>query len=135
VFWDLYGQQQTPSDRDFRPGEFEELYKSLPILTYYFDQGFSPLDPLIMDRVVQAINERHPEFELKLTSFDSREQPHATFTVIHKDYAEEALKQVTTNYEAKIKVLEGKREQLMEVISMLINNPQIGHTLTDKPLS
>jgi hypothetical protein len=86
---------------------------------YYFEQGFTPLDPLIMDQVVQAINENRPEIELKLDSFHSCGQPHAVFTVLHKDYAEDALQEITASYETKLKVLEGQKDQLMQVVAML----------------
>jgi hypothetical protein len=75
VYWDESGQERTPPNRDFRPGEFEELYKQLPTFEYIFEQGFTPLDPLIMDRVVQAINEKHKEFQLELVNFDKRANP------------------------------------------------------------
>jgi hypothetical protein len=88
VYWDSEGKDRMPKDRDFQPGEFEALYKQLPTIEYYFERGFTPLDPVIMDHVVQAINERHPEFELKLDSFHSRSPPHVKFTVLHKEYAE-----------------------------------------------
>jgi hypothetical protein len=90
---------------------------------YYFEHGFTPIDAILMDRVVQAINERHPEFDLKLDSFHSRGQSHAVFTVHHKEVSEEARNQVKAGYEEQIKVLEGRREQLLEVIQILSNNP------------
>jgi len=110
---------RNPKDRNFRPGEFEELYKSLPTIEYYFEYGFTPIEAVVMDKVVQAINNRHPEFELRLDSFHSRGQPHAVFTVLHKEHAEDALGQITAGYETKIKVLEGQQETLKEVIGML----------------
>lgn len=119
VFWDDSGEIRTPKNRDFRPGEFEELYKYLPTVEYYFEHGFTPIDAVVMDRVVQVINEQHPEFELKLDSFHSRGQAHAVFTVLHKDNVEEVRKAVTSEYETRLKVLEGQKEQLMQVIAML----------------
>lgn len=116
----IEGKIRTPQKRDFIAGEFEDLYKSLPSIEYFFENGFTPIDSVIMNRVVQAINEKHPEFDLKLDSFHSRGIPHAVFTVEHKEAAKEALNQIRTEY----KVLEGKREQLLEVIQMLSNNPQ-----------
>jgi hypothetical protein len=60
-----------------------------------------------MDQVVQAINERRPELELKLQSFDSRGQPHVNFTLLHHAYCEEALQsEIKTAYEAQIAKLE-----------------------------
>jgi uncharacterized protein YjbI with pentapeptide repeats len=106
-------EHRVPRDRDFQPGEFEELYKQLPTFKYVFEHGLTPLDPLIMDQVVQAIHERRPDIELRLDSFHSRGQAHAVFTVLHKDDIEEALRAVTAGYETRLKVLEGQRDQLM----------------------
>jgi hypothetical protein len=120
--WEL--EHRTPKDRDFRSGEFEELYKQLPMFDYYFEHGFTPIDTIVIDKVVQAINEHHPEFELKLDSFHSRGQPHAKFTVLHKEHVEVAKKHVTSDYETQLAALEGKQEQLMELFSRLTSNPQ-----------
>lgn len=137
VYWDLKphfknkGQEQqwkqehrVPKDRDFRPGEFEELYKHLPTFEYYFEHGFTPIDAVVMDQVVQGINERHPEFSLRLKNFEATGTPHATLTVLHKDHIESAKTQVTTDYEARLAALEGKQEQLMQIVSTLVNQPQ-----------
>lgn len=125
VFWDTKGKVRTPNDRNFEPGEFEELYKSLPTFEYHFVHGFTPIDAMVMDQVVHAINERHPEFELKLDSLHSRGQPHAKFTILHKENTGPALEEITRYYETRIKVLEGQKDQLMEVVSMLSSRPQM----------
>ena len=124
VFWDLEGLVKTPRGRQFASGEFEEWYESLPVIEYFFEYGFTPIDAMIMDRVVLAINERHPEFELKLDSFHSRGQQHAVFTVLHKEHAEQALQEITQEYETKIKVLEGQRDELRTALSKAIDRPQ-----------
>jgi hypothetical protein len=121
VYWDEAGEQRTPPDRDFRPGEFEELYKQLPSFEYFFEQGITLLDPLIMNRVVEAINERHKEFSLELVNYDKRGQPHATFTVCHLDYVEKAKEQITAGYEAS-KGSPEQQEQLMAAVMGLIEN-------------
>ncbi len=117
-------EHRVPKDRDFKEGEFEELYRQLSSFTYYFEQGFTPLDPLIMDRVVQAINEQHKEFKLELVNFDKRGQPHATFTVCQMEFVEAAQQQVSTNYESRLAALEGKQEQMMELFMRLANSPK-----------
>jgi len=115
---------RIPNARDFKKGEFEERYEQLATFEFIFEKGFSPIDAFIMDQVVQAINEQQPEIELKLDSFHSRGQPRAVFTVFHREYTEDALKQITYQYEQKIKYLEGKNEALNDVISSYINKPQ-----------
>lgn len=124
VYWDRKRAVRTPRDRNFRPGEFEELYKQLPTIAYYFEHGFTPLDPLIMDQVVQAIQAQHPEFELKLDSFHSRGQPHAVFTVLHKADTDRALQQLTAAYEARLAALEGQQAQLLALFGQLVSQPR-----------
>ena len=120
VFWDLEGKKRTPENRDFNPGEFETLYKQLPTFEYVFEHGFTALDAVVMSRIVDTINAQHVEFKLDLVSFDKRGQPHATFTVLYKEYVEEVRKQVAAEYESQIKVLEGQRDLLMKVIDMQV---------------
>ena len=60
VCWDYGGKIRSPKDRDLAPGEFERLYRALPTVEYVFQEGMTPLDPLILDRVVQAIREQNP---------------------------------------------------------------------------
>ncbi|MCI5180738.1 MAG: hypothetical protein D3911_15760 [Candidatus Electrothrix sp. AW3_4] len=121
VYWDEAGKERTPPDRDFRPGEFEELYKQLPTFEYIFEQGFNPLDPLVMDRVVKAINERHKEFKLDLINFDKRGEPHATFTVCQLDFVDTAKEQVSAVYEAN-RVQPENQDQLIAAFMGLIEN-------------
>ncbi len=119
VYWDEAGEERTPINRNFRPGEFEELHKQLPTFEYVFEHGFTPIDATIMGHVVQETNARHDKFKLDLINFDKRGQPHATFTVQHKEQIEEALKEVTAGYETQLQILEGQKDQLMQVVAML----------------
>ena len=125
--WEL--EHRVPKDRDFRPGEFEELYKQLPTFDYLFEHGFTALDAVVMNRVVEAVHEEHPEFELKLDSFQSRGQPHVRFTVLHKEAIEEAKRQLGHKYETQIKLLEGQKDLLLEqfnnVIGQIVSRPQL----------
>jgi len=125
VYWDSEGIRRMPPDRNFKTGEFENLYKHLPEIEYYFSDEFTPVAAFTMDKAVNTIGRKHPQFDLKLDSFHSRGQPHATFTIIHKEYADEALKEVTYEYEKNIKKLEGANESLLRVISMLTEKPNL----------
>ena len=129
IYFDKKGKERTPKDRDFRPGEFEELYKALPTFEYYFEKGFTPIDAVVIDQVVQAINKRHPEFHIDIVSFDKRGIPHATFTVLQKEAADLALQKITSAYEKKIKYLEGQKDQanamLSQFMTKLIEQPKV----------
>jgi uncharacterized protein YjbI with pentapeptide repeats len=124
VYWDSEGKERTPKDRNFEPGEFEAKYKSLPEITYYFSNQFTPITPLIMAKVVDSINRKHPHFELQLDSFHSRGTPHAIFTVLQKEHSDEALDEITNGYEKTIQRLEGKIEGLKEGFSKALDKAQ-----------
>jgi hypothetical protein len=86
VYWDFERIQRSPKDRDLEPGEFERLYAALPTIEYIFENGMTPLDPLIMDRVVQAIREGRTEFDIKIDSINARGlAPSIKFTVQNEE--------------------------------------------------
>ncbi|MCF7958194.1 MAG: ankyrin repeat domain-containing protein [Phycisphaerae bacterium] len=125
VYFDEAGNQRTPPDRDFEPGEFEELYKALPTIEYVFNNGMSPVDPLIMDRVVQAIREKTPDYDLKIDSINARGlAPSIKFTVQQKEQQDEALKAITEQYENKINMLETDKDRLYELLAKAIDSPK-----------
>ena len=124
VFWDLKGKIRSPRDRDLGPGEFEQLYRALPTIEYVFQNGMSPLDPLIMDRVVQAIREQYPQFDIKIDSINARGlAPSLKFTVQQEEHKEPALAEVTRVYEAKVHELAGRLDEARDFIQQLISHP------------
>jgi hypothetical protein len=124
VYWDWAHKQRSPKDRDLEPGEFERLYAALPTIEYIFEHGMSPLDPLIMDRVVQAIRNKRPEFDIKIDSISARGlAPSVKFTVQHEEDKEPALKEVRKQYEAKLKQLESERDRYWQVIKSAFDKP------------
>jgi CRISPR/Cas system-associated protein Csx1 len=75
----------------------------MPTTQIVLEDGISPLDVFILGKVVQAINKKRPELELKLESFDSRGLPHAMFTVLRREDCDEALQnEIKAAYEAQI---------------------------------
>jgi len=125
IFWDREGKQRSPKDRDLEPGEFERLYASLPTIEYVFEHGMSPLDPLIMDRVVQGIREKRPEFDIKIDSINARGlAPSIKFTVQHEEQKGPALEEVWKGYEIKLKQLECERDRYWELIKAAFDKPR-----------
>ncbi len=125
VYFDEARMKRIPQNRNFSEREFEELYASLPEITYYFSDDFTPLTPLIMDTVVNEINQKNNTFELKLDSFHSRGQPHAVFTVKHKLQHGKVLEEIDTRYKEKALKLEGQVEILKDLLSGAIERPQL----------
>ncbi|MHC4203614.1 MAG: pentapeptide repeat-containing protein [Planctomycetota bacterium] len=124
VYWDEDGEQRSPKDRDLEPGEFERLYAALPTIEYIFQNGMSPIDPLIMNRVVQAIREKQPEFDLKIDSINARGlAPSVKFTVQNEEHKAPALAEVGKEYQVKQAQLEGKLDEINKHIRNLIDRP------------
>jgi uncharacterized protein YjbI with pentapeptide repeats len=128
VFWDISGKRRTPKDRNFRPGEFEKLYKYLPTFEYVFEKKIELIDIAIIDQIVKDITELHPEWELEIESFHSRGQSRANFTIREKALIIQALKQIRSKYEATLNKLKGRYEEsnrtLLSFIKELTNKPQ-----------
>lgn len=131
VYFDIDGIIRTPSGRNFSKKEFEDLYKNLPKITYYFEEEFKPLTPIVMNKVVNSINQKYPQFGLKLDSFHARGTPHAVFTILLEKYADNAVKEIEKGYQKTIHSLEGEVTALERVVSKLIDQPkQIQHAET-----
>ncbi len=130
VYWDEDGNIRSPKDKDFAPGEFEKLYKSLPIIEYIFQNGMLPIDPLIMDRVVQAIRVNKPEFDLKIDSINARGlAPSFKFTVQQEEYKKAALQEITKGYKNYIARLESDKETLSILLSQALENNRLDKLL------
>jgi len=122
VYWDHEGKQRSPKDRDLEPGEFERLYAALPTIEYIFENGMTPIDPLIMDRVVQAIREKQPEFDIKIDSINARGlAPSIKFTVQHEEHKEPALEEVRKGYDERINRLDSEKERLYQLLGQAID--------------
>jgi uncharacterized protein YjbI with pentapeptide repeats len=98
AFWDGSGHRRTPAARDFQPGEFELLYRQAPTIEYPFEDGFTPIKAVMMDRVVKVIKAKMPEFELNLDSLIFRGVPRAVFSVLHREDCPRALELITRHY-------------------------------------
>ena len=46
--------------RDYKPGEFEALYRTLPKIELIFQQGFTPQDLSLLTAMIEQINQRLP---------------------------------------------------------------------------
>lgn len=122
VYWDERGDQRSPKDRDLEPGEFERLYAVLPTIEYIFENGMAPLDPLLMDRVVQAIREKNPEFDIRIDSINARGlAPSIKFTVQQEEHKEPALEEVAKEYQTRLKRLEAEKDRLYDLLGQAID--------------
>jgi hypothetical protein len=122
VYWDWTDRNRSPKDRDLAPGEFERLYQTLPTIEYVFENGMTPMDPLIMDRVVQAVREQSPEFDIKIDSISARGlAPSIKFTVQQEEHKEQALQMVVSGYESRLHRIEAEKDRLYELLGRAID--------------
>ena len=125
VYWDEKGERRSPKDRDLKPGEFERLYAALPTVEYVFEEGMSPIDPLIMDRVVQAIRERQTEFDINIDSINARGlAPSIKFTVQREEHRKPALEAVQREYGIKLRQLESERDRYYQLLAHALDAPK-----------
>ncbi|MCP4106915.1 MAG: pentapeptide repeat-containing protein [Desulfobacteraceae bacterium] len=117
VYFGLGRERREPADRDFDMGEFEDRFNKLPTIEYYFKNGFTAADAYIMEQVVLIVKQKNPEFELKLDSFLLRGRPRAVFSILHRDYADNAYKQIKNCFETRVK---GQRKHVTELLSMIV---------------
>lgn len=128
VFWDAAGRIRSPKNRDLAPGEFEQLYRAVPTIEYVFQNGMTPLDPLIMDHVIRAIQHQNPEYDIKIESISARGlAPSIKFTVEQKQYVEAALAAVSQMYEAKLQEFAGRLDEVKGFIQLIIDRPNSVH--------
>ena len=93
-----------------------------------------PIDPLIMDRVVQAIREKQPEFDIKIDSINARGlAPSMKFTVQQEEHKEPALKEVRKEYEIKLKQLESERDRYYSLLVHALDAPKQVKLITAGP--
>ncbi|MBA7712209.1 hypothetical protein ES703_121180 [subsurface metagenome] len=115
-------------------GEFERLYAALPTIEYIFEKGMTPIDPLIMDRVVKALQEKRPEFNIKIDSINARGlAPSIKFTVQHEEHKETALAEITKVYEVKLKQLESERDRYYQLLARALDTPKEVKLITAGP--
>lgn len=106
AYWDGPGNQRSPADRDYKPGEFELLYSKSPTIEYPFEDGFTPVQIAVMNRVVKVINQKTPGFELRLDSLILRGVPRAIFSVLHPKDRPKALSLIHRHYEERMQQAE-----------------------------
>jgi uncharacterized protein YjbI with pentapeptide repeats len=134
IYWDYEGKHRSPKDRDLEPEEFEQLYASLPTIEYIFENEMTPIDLLIMDRVVQALREKRPEFDIKIDSINARGlAPFIRFTIQQEKHKEPALIEVGKEYEIRIKQLELERDRYWEIIKCAFDKPREVKLITAGP--
>jgi hypothetical protein len=104
--------------RNFKEGQFEALYRSLPTVEMVFAQGLSPMDLFTLSLMVEKINKQNPNFGVKMTDIHKNEFGTRVGIKINKDedlgtveqiiqdiiaqVASEISSEILTSYMAKI---------------------------------
>lgn len=136
VFWDKDGASRSPAERDLVSGEFEQLYAQLPTIEYVFENGLTPLDPVVMDLIVQSINERNPEFELQIDSLNTRGiYPTIKFNVKFEEQKTDAIEAITQAYDLRFENegLKGEIRGLLAGMDHMARQPLITDSVVALP--
>lgn len=104
--------------RDFKEGQFEALYRSLPTVEMIFAEGLSPIGLFTLTLLVERINKQNPNFGVKMTDIHKNEFETRVGIKINKDedlgtvgqiiqdiiaqVASEISSEILTSYMAKI---------------------------------
>lgn len=81
IFTDSNGKNRSPKERNFEPGEFERIYRSIPTIDLIFKNGFKPIDILILNAISEKLKNEKPNLGAELISFDKKGfYPKATFS-------------------------------------------------------
>ncbi|CAG0951092.1 partial Secreted effector protein PipB, partial [Anaerolineae bacterium] len=126
IFCDPAGEIPFPKDRNFRPGEFERLFRQLPTLGLALEPGAGGLDAFALDQAVQMLNEKRPELELKLDGFHSGGQPQADLTVLRKEYCNDQLREeIRAGYQVRMAALRRSQAAPPGALSVRAGGPEL----------
>jgi uncharacterized protein YjbI with pentapeptide repeats len=116
--------------RDFKPGEFEQIYKSFPKLELIFKEEFSHLDHRALLAVIDRINEELPNADLNLRKME-RVGNTTTATLATKTI-EDAEKTADMLPELFARMITG----FEEIQGLLVHqNPQLPSSIPDQWLT
>ena len=118
-----YKKKRIPKSGYFKPGEFEDRYKSRPTIEFVFEHGMKVLDPAILGAAIDLANSEHPSKGFRLLSIDAKGGvPKAVIEIADKVSKEDALGFVHDYYQRVMeqmhKEIEGLRidkESLLQI--------------------
>jgi len=126
-FNDSDKKNRYPKDRNFEPGEFEDLYKSVPTFEFIFEKGMNWRDAIVLDYIISNMQDEYPG--LKLLTLESRgKDPRAIIQVLKKEIIQEVdekLKQIFTKMSVQIDKsgqLISKSEEYQQLVRQLPAN-------------
>jgi hypothetical protein len=109
--------------RDFRPGEFEALYKTLPKIELVFQKGFTPQDLSLLTIIVEQINQRLPS-PLDMNELKKGMSTNISLTAENNKILKTAIPMIHEMYQK----LEEKNEQLRKLMTEKI---QFEHRISE----
>lgn len=128
VYLDKTKEKRYPEHRDFRVGEFERLFCSVPTIEFIFEKGMKWIDALIMDWIAARIHEKKPEFGLDLLCINRQGiYPRAIFGIASHKLKDEAKNEINEQYKNAIQVFESQSQysidQLFDLLIQALYEP------------
>ena len=100
LYLDKHKTKRMPDERDFELGEFQDIYGNYPTIEYFFKNGITPIDPILLSHIVGIINSEHPDIKLELESLSLLGRaPNARFRISSSEKAKEILRTFIIKYE------------------------------------
>ncbi len=117
IYLDNLGEKRYPMDSDFAPGKFTEEFRELPSFTFYFKQGLTPLDLMLIDRSLNQISKNFPGCHFQVDRVKIRGvNPGIRVLVEKREFLKAAELMLETQYQFQITQLESAinhREELL----------------------
>ncbi len=129
IYFDKEFKNREPKDRNFEPGEFEQLYKSVPTIEVFIREGMNILDPAIFALIAEKSKETHPQLGIVLNEIRLRGlQPSVVFEIAAEHFAKPAEEMVIKERKAMLE----NQNFLVETIKSLANTIKLKEQNTTK---
>ena len=120
-FCEDYIKDKENFRRDFKEGQFEALYRSLPTVEMIFAEGLSPIDLFTLSLLVERINKQNPNFGVKMTDIHKNEFGTRVGIKINKDEDLGTVGQIIQNIIAQV-ASEISSEMLTSYMAKILPN-------------
>ena len=126
VFFDRQKRRRIPIHNNFKIGEFERLYRSIPTVEIVFKEGIKPWDPIILEYVAYQSQQEEPELGLELLSIDKRGYYQmVVFAVISEKHKDKGEKYIIEKYDTFMRSLKCGEITLEEISSIIIQQGEM----------
>lgn len=135
-FCENYRKDKENYRRDFKEGQFEALYRSLPTVEMIFAEGLSPIGLFTLNLLVERINKQNPNFGVKMTDIHKNEFGTRVGIKINKDDDLSTVGHIIQDIIAQV-ASEISSETLTSYMTKILPNNygELSNNISQNPLS